>query len=102
MQALTNKGSKYLTFALASEDYGIDIVKVKETIGSMPITTIPQMPDFVKGVINLRHKVIPVIDLRLKFESESIDYTNRTCIIVVEVTKADSNVMVGIVVDSLW
>jgi purine-binding chemotaxis protein CheW len=101
MQALTNKVSKYLTFALAGEEYGIDILKVKEIIGSMPITTIPQMPDFVKGVINLRDKVIPVVDLRLKFELESIDYTNRTCIIVVEVTKADGNVLVGIVVDSV-
>ena len=101
MQALTRKGGKYLTFALASEEYGIDILKVKEIIGIMPITAIPQMPGFMKGAINLRDKVIPVVDLRLKFELESIDYTDRTCIIVVEVTNADRKVPVGIVVDSV-
>lgn len=101
MQALTNRGYKYLTFALASEEYGIDIMKVKEIIGIMPITTIPQMPNFLKGVINLRDKVIPVVDLRLKFELESIGYTDRTCIIVVEVTNAERKVPMGIVVDSV-
>ena len=101
MQALTNKGDKYLTFALAGEEYGIDILKVKEIIGIMPITTIPQMPNFLKGVINLRDQVIPVVDLRLKFELASIGYTDRTCIIVVEVTNAERKVPMGIVVDSV-
>ncbi|MCP4024066.1 MAG: purine-binding chemotaxis protein CheW, partial [Desulfobacteraceae bacterium] len=76
---------KYLTFMLAEESYGIGILKVKEIIGMMPITSVPRTPGFVKGVINLRGKVIPIIDLRLKFSMDSIEYTERTCIIVVEI-----------------
>ena len=76
---------KYLTFNLADEEYGIAILKVKEIIGMMPVTTVPQTPEFVKGVINLRGKVIPVVDLRLRFGMTEIDYTERTCIIVVEI-----------------
>jgi purine-binding chemotaxis protein CheW len=67
----------------------------------MPITTIPQTPDFVKGVINLRGKVIPVVDLRLRFGIERIDYTERTCIVVVEISGGSGTVMIGIVVDSV-
>ena len=67
----------------------------------MPITTVPQTPEFVKGVINLRGKVIPVVDLRLRFEMEAMDYTERTCIIVVEIEGESSTVMIGIVVDSV-
>lgn len=98
---LAEQEGKYLTFTLASEEYGIAILKVKEIIGIMPITTIPRTPDFVKGVINLRGKVIPVIDLRLRFEMEAMDYTERTCIIVVEVDGPGGTVLVGIVVDSV-
>ena len=76
---------KYLTFSLAEEEYGIGILKIREIIGMMPITSMPQTPDFVKGVINLRGKVIPVIDLRLRFGMSEIGYTERTCIIVVEI-----------------
>lgn len=67
----------------------------------MPITTVPRTPEFVKGVINLRGKVIPVVDLRLRFGMEAIDYTERTCIIVVEVAAQSGTVMIGIVVDSV-
>ena len=103
-QAVTtmeDKEGKYLTFTLAEEEYGIGILKIKEIIGMMPITTVPQTPKFVKGVINLRGKVIPVIDLRLRFGMESMDYTERTCIIVVEIDGTTSTVQIGIVVDAV-
>ena len=92
---------KYLTFCMADEEYGIGIRKVKEIIGMMIITAVPQTPGYVKGVINLRGKVIPVIDLRLKFGMESIAYTERTCIIVVEIRGNDRKIQMGIVVDSV-
>jgi len=98
---LAEQEGKYLTFTLAGEEYGIAILKVKEIIGMMPITTIPRTPDFVKGVINLRGKVIPVIDFRLRFGMEAMDYTERTCIIVVEIDGSGGTVQVGIVVDSV-
>ncbi|ROR01697.1 chemotaxis protein CheW [Desulfosoma caldarium] len=97
-----DREGKYLTFSLGGEEYGIGILKVKEIIGMMPITPVPQTPDYVKGVINLRGKVIPVIDLRLKFGMESMDYNERTCIIVVEASGlAAGRVMMGLVVDSV-
>jgi purine-binding chemotaxis protein CheW len=101
VKAMADREGKYLTFALAHEEYGIGILKVKEIIGMMPITTVPQTPEFVKGVINLRGKVIPVVDLRLKFGMEEIEYTERTCIIVVEISGASGAVLMGIVVDSV-
>jgi len=101
VKSMGGKEGKYLTFSLAGEEYGISILKVKEIIGIMAITPVPQTPGYVKGVINLRGKVIPVIDLRLKFEMESADYTERTCIIVVEISAADRKIMMGIVVDSV-
>lgn len=88
--------SKYLTFKLADEEYGVEILKVRELIGIMNITCVPRMPVFMKGVINLRGKVIPVVDLRLKFGLEEIAYTEQTCIIVVDVGKE-----IGIVVDTV-
>lgn len=99
--ALENREGKYLTFTLAGEDYGIGILKVKEIIGIMSITTVPQTPDYIKGVINLRGKVIPVIDLRLKFALASTDYTERTCIIVVEIAGGSNSILMGILVDSV-
>jgi len=96
-----DREGKYLTFTLADEEYGIGILKIKEIIGMMPVTTVPQTPDFVKGVINLRGKVIPVMDLRLRFGIESIDYTERTCIIVVEIEGTSGSIQIGIVVDSV-
>ena len=98
---MADREGKYLTFALAGEEYGISILKVKEIIGMMSVTHVPQTPDFVKGVINLRGKVIPVVDLRLRFALEAAAYTERTCIIVVEVAGASGHVMMGIVVDAV-
>ena len=92
---------KYLTFTLEEETYGIGILKVKEIIGMMPITSVPQTPEFVKGVINLRGKVIPVLDLRLKFSMNAIPYSDRTCIIVVEIESNTTIILIGIVVDSV-
>lgn len=101
IRAMTIKTGKYLTFTLDREEYGIGILKVKEIIGMLPITSVPRTPDFVKGVINLRGKVIPVMDLRLKFGMGEIPYTDRTCIIVVEIDSSTETVLVGIVVDSV-
>ena len=88
-------GGKYLTFALALEEYGLEILKVREIIGLMDITAVPRTPKDVKGVINLRGKVIPVTDLRLRFSMEEAEATEETCIIVVDV----NGVEMGIVVD---
>jgi purine-binding chemotaxis protein CheW len=101
VKVMADKEGKYLTFTLAEEEYGIGILKIKEIIGMLPITSVPQTPDFVKGVINLRGKVIPVMDLRLRFGMMSIDYTERTCIIVVEITGQTGTILVGIVVDAV-
>ncbi len=92
---------KYLSFSLGGEEYGIGILKVKEIIGMIRITPLPQCSHFVKGVINLRGKVIPVTDLRLRFGMEAIDYTDRTCIIVVEIDKGNRKLHSGMVVDSV-
>jgi purine-binding chemotaxis protein CheW len=97
-----SREGKYLTFELDAEEYGLGILKVKEIIGIMNITSVPQTPDYVKGVINLRGKVIPVIDLRLKFTMEPLEYSERTCIIIVDITgTSGKKVMLGIVVDSV-
>jgi purine-binding chemotaxis protein CheW len=101
VRVTANREGKYLTFCLAGEEYGIGILKVKEIIGMMAITSVPQTPGYVKGVINLRGKVIPVIDLRSKFGMESIGYTERTCIIVVDIKGGDRKIQMGIVVDSV-
>lgn len=89
-------GGKYLTFLLDGEDYGVEILKVREIIGLMDITKVPQTPDFVAGVINLRGKVIPVIELRTKFGLARAEYTDQTCIIVVDV-----GTTMGIIVDTV-
>lgn len=86
---------KYLTFRIGSEDYGIAIANVTEIIGIQSITEIPEMPDYIKGVINLRGKVIPVMDVRIRFKLKPRDYDERTCIIVVEI----DGTSVGLVVD---
>ena len=101
VHAMMDKEGKYLTFNLAGEEYGIGILKVKEIIGIMPITVVPQTPKYIKGVVNLRGKVIPVIDLRLKFAIAAAEFTERTCIIVVEITTAGRTILMGIVVDSV-
>ncbi len=99
--ATTMITGKYLTFSLEKEEYGIGILKVKEIIGMMPITSVPRTPDYVKGVINLRGKVIPVIDLRSKFGMRFAPYDERTCIIVVEIDSDRATVLIGIVVDTV-
>ncbi len=93
----SSKAGKYLTFVLEKEEYGIEIIKIREIIGIMNITTIPQAPNYIKGVINLRGKVIPVIDLRLKFDMEEKKHTSETCIIVVDI----QGVLFGIIVDTV-
>ena len=98
-QTLQHKEGKYLTFALANEEYGLEILKVREIIGYMEITAVPQTPHHVKGVINLRGQVIPVVDLRAKFGMETAAVTEETCIIVVEINQGGRNFSTGIVVD---
>jgi purine-binding chemotaxis protein CheW len=101
VQRIADREGKYLTFSLDQEEYGIGILKVKEIIGMMRVTPVPQTPDFVKGVINLRGRVIPVIDLRLRFGMNKIDYTERTCIVVVEIDSETGKLHIGVVVDSV-
>ena len=95
--AAKNIEGKYLTFTLGVEEYGLEILKVREIIGYMEITSVPQTPVFIKGVINLRGKVIPVIDLRLKFGMEETEATEETCIIVVDI----GEMLMGILVDAV-
>ena len=93
---------KYLTFMLADEEYAVQILKVKEIIGVIEITTVPQTTDFMLGVINLRGKVIPIVDLRLRFGLEYREHDERTCIIVMEILSADGTwALMGILVDSV-
>ncbi len=96
VEARTREG-KYLSFVLNNEVYGIEILKVREIIGLMDVTNVPQTPDYMKGVINLRGKVIPVIDLRLKFSMLEEEHTQETCTIVVEVDSTS----IGLIVDSV-
>jgi purine-binding chemotaxis protein CheW len=91
------RAGKYLTFSLAGEEYGLEILKVREIIGLMGITAVPRTPQFIKGVINLRGKVIPVVDLRLKFDLAEGQRTEETCIIVVDVGAIE----MGIIVDKV-
>lgn len=92
----TQKG-KFLTFSLGKEYYGIDIMYVKEIVGIQPITVVPELPEFIKGIINLRGKIIPVMDARLKFKKIPKEYNDRTCIIVIDVLELS----IGIIVDAV-
>jgi purine-binding chemotaxis protein CheW len=94
-----DREGKYLTFALAHEEYGLEILRVREIIGYTAVTAIPQTPGHVKGVINLRGQVIPVIDLRAKFGMETAAVTEETCIIVVDIVHAGRKFNTGIIVD---
>ena len=96
-----DRAGKYLTFDLANEQYGIGILQVREIIGLMEITAVPHTPAYIKGVINLRGSVIPVLDLRIKFNMEPAEYNERTCIIVVEVQGESATLLVGMIVDSV-
>lgn len=96
---MVNQAGKYLTFLLNDEEYAISIKRVREIIGMQQITQIPKTPEFIKGVINLRGKIIPVIDLRRKFGLMPQEYNERTCIIVVEVLFGEIPRQIGVVVD---
>ena len=95
--------SQFLSFLLGDEEYGVPILGVREIIGLLDITPVPQTPAYVKGVINLRGKIIPVIELRTKFGMESVEFTEETCIIVVEVTNStnDDKFDMGVIVDNV-
>ena len=92
----TQKG-RYLTFTLGKEDYGIEIKYVTEIIGIQPITQVPELPDYLKGIINLRGKIIPVMDVRIRFKKEPLNYTDRTCIIVIDINETS----IGLIVDTV-
>jgi len=99
--ATGQRAGKYLTFHLGREEFAIRVVKVREIMGIQDITAVPQTPAYIKGVINLRGKVIPVVDLRLKFGLPEAQYTQRTCIIVVQVQDEGVAIQTGIVVDEV-
>ena len=86
---------KFLTFSLGKEDYGIEIRFVTEIIGIQAVTEVPELPEYVKGIINLRGKIIPVMDVRLRFKKNAVEYNDRTCIIVVDI----GQISVGLIVD---
>lgn len=95
------RAGKYLTFALGKEEFAIQVLRVREIMGVQEITQVPQTPPHVKGVINLRGKVIPVVDLRLKFGMPEQEYTARTCIIVVQIEQDGAKMLTGVVVDEV-
>lgn len=97
----TEEEQKYLMFYLNNEHYGIPILKVNEIIGVMEITPIPKTPNFLKGIINLRGRIIPVIDLRLKFAMSEREYDEQTCVIILEVNINSKKNVIGIVVDKV-
>ena len=97
MEEEDTQKDKYLTFSLGDEVYGIDIRVVIEIIGIQKITNVPEVPDYVRGIINLRGKIIPVVDMRLRFRREYREYTDRTCVIVVEI----NGVLIGLIVDGV-
>ncbi|MGI6450248.1 MAG: chemotaxis protein CheW [Desulfitobacteriia bacterium] len=94
-------GGKYLTFNLEEEVYAIPILKVKEIIGIMDITEVPGMPEFIKGVINLRGRIIPVLDLRVRLGIAAKEYNKRTCIIVVDLPEGKRSRVMGVIVDTV-
>ena len=99
--ALELLAGKYLTFQLGDEVYGLGILKVQEIIGMMLVTCIPRTPIYIRGVINLRGKVIPVVELRKTFELKTIEDTEKTCIIVIQVSTGESAMTMGLLVDEV-
>jgi purine-binding chemotaxis protein CheW len=97
----TRLAGKYLTFKLANEEYGLEILKVQEIIRMQTVTRVPRTPEYVRGVLNLRGKVIPVIDLRSKFGMETQEDTDKTCIIVVQVEGGDHRIVMGVIIDEV-
>lgn len=100
-EGVVTRAGKYLTFKLADEEFGIDIMLVKTIIGLMDITKVPKMPHYVRGVINLRGMIIPVVDLRLKFGMDEVETTRETTIIVVEIRFQNRQEQIGVLVDSV-
>jgi purine-binding chemotaxis protein CheW len=96
-----SRAGKYLAFYLGNEQFGLQVLTVREIIGAQDITAVPKTPNYLKGVINLRGKVIPIVDLRIKFGLEEIAYTKRTCIIVVQVDGENGGTLIGVVVDGV-
>lgn len=88
---------KFLTFSLGSDLFGIEIRHVTEIIGIQPITEVPELPEYIKGIVNLRGKIIPVMDVRLRFKKEYREYNDRTCVIVVDM----DDICIGLIVDSV-
>ena len=101
LNVVFNKAGKYLTFKLGPEEYGLEILKVQEIIKMMDITKVPRTPEFVRGVINLRGKVIPVVDIRLKFGMAAKETTDKTCVIVVQTAHAGGALTMGTIVDEV-
>lgn len=99
--SIDRSAEKYLSFHVGAEEFAVGVLSVREIIGMQDITVVPHTPKYLKGIINLRGKVIPVVDLRIKFGMPATEYTQRTCIIVVEVMSDDSRMMMGVVVDSV-
>jgi purine-binding chemotaxis protein CheW len=97
----TAQAGKFLSFILGDEEYGLEILKVQEINGMMGITRVPRTPDYVRGVINLRGRVIPIVSLRKKFKMASVPDTEKTCIIVVQVRYVDREITMGIIVDEV-
>ena len=97
----TMSGERFLSFALDSEEYCIEIGRIREIMGMVTINKLPQTPDFIKGVINLRGRIVPIIDLRSKFGMATREYTDRTCIIVVDLPTEGETILMGIVVDTI-
>lgn len=100
-QWMDERARKYLTFRLGQEEFGVQVMRVREIMGVQEITAVPQTPGYVKGVINLRGKVIPVVDLRLRLGLPEIGHTPRTCIIVVQIDGLAGKLLIGMVVDSV-
>jgi len=98
---LDEKTSQFLTFILGSEEYGVDILKVQEIRGWEPATTIPNTPEYVLGVVNLRGHVVPIVDLRLRFSLENADFNHNTVVVVVKVAQGSAERTVGMVVDAI-
>ncbi len=101
VESADGRSGKFLTFRLGGEEYGVPILKVREIIGLMPVTAVPRTPDFLRGVINLRGRVIPVVDLRKKFGMESAPDTEETCVIVIDAVEDGETLQTGVVVDSV-
>lgn len=96
-----NSGSQYLTFALAGESYGVDILRVQEIKGWTTVTRIPNTPHYLQGVLNLRGTIVPIVDMRMRFNLETADYTEITVIIVLSVKNENGDRVIGLVVDSV-